>query len=241
MPKTSKCQVDLEVLTNIIIMENKTILPEKATHVGVLRSPVGNEHAIADRISAHRRAIFSVLHTGLARSHNGNPHASLRIETIFGTSVLVSGLASLVLSKKEVGTLSHHFKIHLERLLRLNQACPSPLVFFAAGCPPFPGLLHTRMLSLFGQLCRLRSGDNILARHALTIYSSTSLSSKSWFWQIRDICLQYDLPHPLQWLENPPEKVSMKKDVKCAIHSYWLRKLRTDAEKLKSLRFLKGL
>ena len=45
-----------------------------------------------------------------------------------------------------------------------------------------PALLHLRMFSLFGQLCRLRNGDNILARHAMNIFSSANSSSKSWFW-----------------------------------------------------------
>ena len=42
-------------------------------------------------------------------------------------------------------------------------------------------------------------------------------SSKSWFTQIRDISLQYRLPHPLVILDNPPTKESYKKMVKSHI------------------------
>ena len=58
------------------------------------------------------------------------------------------------------------------------------------------------MFSLFGQLCRLKEGDNVLAKHAMSIFSSASLSTRSWFWKLRQLCLQYGLPHPASWLSN---------------------------------------
>ena len=137
--------------------------------------------------------MYSVLSAGLAKGHRANPAASLRVENVFGVSVLLSGLASLVLTNKEESLLAGHFKIHIQRLLRLHQATPDPVVFLLAGCLPFQALLHLRMISLFGQLCRLRDGDNILARHASNIFSSASSPSKSWFWKLRQICLIYSL------------------------------------------------
>ena len=161
------------------------------------------------------------------------------MDNCFVFSVLLSGLCSLILTKKEETCLSPHFKVHIERLLKLFPSSPRSLVFLLAGRIPFPGLLHMRMLSLFGQICRLNSGNNVLAKHAINIFSSTSPSSWSWFWKIRDICLLYGLPHPSQLLHFPPTKLIMKKNVKNKVLSYWLETLRSEADDLPSLKYLK--
>ena len=54
-----------------------------AEHVGVLRSTVGNMPHVMARISAHTRAVMAVLPAGMARGHNGNPAASLKLETLW--------------------------------------------------------------------------------------------------------------------------------------------------------------
>ena len=74
---------------------------ETAEHVGVVRSVSGNLPSLLSRISAHKKALGAVLHTGLARSHRANPAASLRIQQVYANSVLFSGIGSHVLSEIE--------------------------------------------------------------------------------------------------------------------------------------------
>ena len=176
---------------------------------------------------------------GWPPGHRANPAASLRVETVYGVPVILSGLASLVLSTKEENMLGQHYKVHLERLLRLHQATPAPVVFMLAGCLPLPAQIHLRMFSLFGQLCRLRDGNNILAIRARDIFSSALVSSKSWFWKIRQLCLQYGVPHPLEWLSSRPSKLHVKSMSKAAVHQYWLHQLRCKSDSLPSLQYLK--
>ena len=90
------------------------------------------------------------MHAGLAKGHRANPAASLRVEVVFAAPVLLSGLASLVLTSKEEKILGQYYKVHLQRLLRLHQATPAPVVFFLAGCLPLRAQLHLRIFSLFG-------------------------------------------------------------------------------------------
>ena len=171
--KDTELRSAVELATNMLSLDGKIVTPcSEASHVGILRSVDGNGPNISARLTAHRRAVFSVLHSGLARGHRANPAASLRVESVYGASVLLSGLATLVLTTKEENMLGHHYKVHVQRLLKLHQATPAPAVFLIAGVLPFPGQLHLRMFSLFGQLCRLREGNNILANHAYNIYSS---------------------------------------------------------------------
>ena len=92
---------------------------------------------------------------------------------------------------------------------------------------------------MFGQICRLRNGDNILARHALNVLSSAQSSSKSWFWRLRDLCLQYGLPHPQDWLTSQPSKLQVKSMTKTAVLQHWLAILRTKTMSLPSLKYLR--
>ena len=92
---------------------------------------------------------------------------------------------------------------------------------------------------MFVQIRRLRNGDNILARHALNVLSSAQSSSKSWFWRLRDLCLQYGLPHPQDWLTSQPSKLQVKSMTKTAVLQHWLAILRTKTMSLPSLKYLR--
>ena len=136
--------------------------------------------------------------------------------------------------------VTQHYKVHLERLLKLHQATPAPVIFVLAGCLPLQAQLHLKMFSIFGQVCRLNAGDNILALMAGNIFSSsTSKNSKSWFWRIRQLALQYGLPHPAEWLSYQPSKTQVKRVTKSAVLQFWLAKLRDKAATLPSLQYLR--
>ena len=103
-----------------------------------------------DQMNGHRKAVSAVMHAGLARGHRANIAACLRVESVYGTAFLLSGLASLVLSSKEEATLGQYYKVYIQRLLKLHQATPAPVVFMLAGCLPLPAQLHMKMFSLSG-------------------------------------------------------------------------------------------
>ena len=95
--------------------------------------------------------------------------------------------------------------------------------------------LHIKQLTLFSMITRLP--HNILHSIAKYILTTSSDSSKSWFFHIRSLTLQYGLPHPLILLENPPSKFSFKKLVSSKVMEFWERKLRQSSIPLKSLRY----
>ena len=138
------------------------------------------------RQAAHTRALYAVLPAGLARDHDGNPAASLRVEKIYGVPVLLSGLSALVLSQTELSSIDHHYKVNLENLQRLYKATPSPVVHFLAGSLPASALLHIRQLSLLGMIARL-GPTNILHRHGLQVLTSQERQPHSWFIQVESL------------------------------------------------------
>ena len=185
------------------------------------------------RIAAHNRAIGATLFTGLAQRHRGNPAVGLKVAQIYATPVLLSGLASLVLSQSELNILDNHFKKTVQYVQKLHPKTPESIVYFLGGCLPVEAEIHLRQLSRFGMVARLPQDPlNIHARYVLTEAKTTF---KSWFTQIRDISLLYGLPHPLVILDNPPNKERYAKLVKSRIIDYWENKLRGQACMLPSL------
>ena len=169
---------------------------------------------------------------GLARGRRSNPVASLKILELYGTPVLMSGLASLVMSAKELSLVDQQLKRTIQNIIKLPNSSPTALVYFISGTLPGTAILHLRQLTLFGMVCRLpRDPLHQLACHALL--SSTSQSS--WFVKIRDLLLKYQLPHPLLLLKSPPQKDVYKKLLKSKVIDYWEKKLRLEASLLPSM------
>ena len=106
-----------------------------------------------------------------------------------------------------------------------------------AGSLPGEGVLHTKQLTLFAMVCRLQ--DNPLNKHARHVLTSSPPSTKSWLQQIRDLCLQYSLPHPLHLLDTPPSKGSFKLLVRNNVCEYWEKIIRNEVLELSSLQFFK--
>ena len=238
-PSGKKLASNLLKLSCPIVIDSKEVdYCTSADHVGVLRSVEGgNMPHILDRVSAHNRALSSVLYSGAARHHRANPTATLQLEKLYGCPVLLSGIPSLVLSKKELGILHRHHRVTLCRLQKLASTTPDCVVYFLAGTLPICALLHLRQLGLLGMLARLGE-SSILQQHGRQVLLKTK--SRSWFHEIRSICQQYDLPDPLLTLQSPPSKDPWKRLCKAKVVSWWEEKFRGEASLLSSLSFFRS-
>ena len=224
-----------QVVSPISMNGVRVSFSQEAEHVGILRTIMpGNMANLLARESAHTRAVHAVLSAGLARDHLGNPAAAIRVEKVYGLPVLLSGLSALVLKKSELETLDHHYKVSLERFQRLYKATPAPVVYFLAGSLPASALLHLKQLSLLSMIARLGK-ENILHQHGWQVLSSPEAFKSSWFLSIREICLQYSLPDPLETLTDPPSALSYKQTTKLKVLDFWSTKLRNEVIRLDSL------
>ena len=201
---------------------------DTAKHVGVLRSVSGNLPHIHQRIVKHRKALASILFTGMSRSHRASPLASLQVDRIFGSPVLFSGMASLILNKSEVDNIAKHVKQTVQGLIKLCQRTPDVVIFMLSGT--FPGD-DLKQLTLFGMITRLP--NNILNEIAKP--NLLHGDKKSWFALICSLCIQYCLPHPLTLLQKPLEKAAFKSLIKLRIADFWQIKLMERATELSFL------
>jgi hypothetical protein len=190
---------------------------------------------ILDRVSAHRRAMASVLPAGAALHHRANPKSTMQLERLYGCPVLLSGLAALVLTSREIAMVHRHHRLTLCRLQKLPSTTPDCVVFFLAGSLPATGLIHLRQLGLLGMIARL--GENSILQQLGRQVLLSNGRGKSWFLQVRTISEQYNLPDPLLVLQTPPSKHSWKALCKSRIISWWEVRLRGEAILLPSLKY----
>ena len=220
--------VDHAMNTQQITINNIPVkLVSEAEHVGVLRNTSGNLPHIVNRVAMHKNALYALLPAGIAKRQRGNPAASLKLSQLYGAPVLLSGMATLVLSEAEQKIVDGHYLSTLQRLLRLHDKTPRSMIYFLSGSLPATALLHQRHMALFSMICHLK--EDPLHTHASYALLHSKKCSKSWFVQIRDICLQYGLPHPLKLLEDPLSKQRLKTMVKTKIIGYWQELLVAEA------------
>ena len=232
-------QISIDQSVNPIVINGDRIqFVDTAEHVGVVRHTSGNGPAILARCSAHQKALAAVLSQGLAKGHRANPAFGLQIHRLYAVPVLLSGLGALILTNKEVDVIELHFRNTLRQILRLFKGTPRSIIYFLAGSLPGTALLHLKQLSLFGMISR--KTDNILHSHAVNIFSSLTIAKNSWFFQIRQHCIMYDLPHPSCLLDRPLSKLAFKKLLKSKVINYWECLLRAEIECLRSVPFFKA-
>ena len=221
---------------NPISIDEQTVdFSSEAEHVGVTRSCDGNMPNLLKRISAHRKALHASLAAGASRGHRANIAATLKLEKIYAMPVLFSGLASLVLNNYEVNCVDHHYTNILQQLLKLHTGTPRAVVYFLSGSLPAKAILHVKQLGLFSMISHLP--DDPLFLHARSVLTTHPPTSKSWFVQIRSLCLMYGLPHPLGQLESPLPKPEFKKLVRSLVLDHWEQHLRQEVSHLPSLRY----
>ena len=149
--------------------------------------------------------------------------------------VLLSCVATLVLSINELQIIHSHHKSTLQNIMKLCKNTPESVIMFLAGSPGATATIHMRQLNICGMFCQQPSNIlNKIARHKLMCEED---SSPSWFVLLRNICQKYNLPSPLSLLDNPQNKNTFKKLVKSKVIDYWESKFRADAISLPSLKY----
>lgn len=187
---------------------------------------------VLNRLSAHRRAVHSILHCGLAKGHRGNPASGLRLERAYGAPVLLSGTAALILNGAEISALHQHYKCSVRQILRLPITTPESYIMFIAGSLPATAFIHLHTLTLLGMIGRL-GRDGILNK--IGCQALLAGSTHSWFVMVRHTTQRYGLPDPLLILQKPPSKSQWKSLCKSKVISWWETHYRGEADVLESL------
>ena len=82
-----------------------------------VRGSISNLLNLMHRVTAHKKTLGA---TGLAQRHRGKPTVGLKVNQIYGTPVLLSGVASLVLTKSKLTILNKHQKKTIQKIQKFH-------------------------------------------------------------------------------------------------------------------------
>ena len=144
---------------------------------------------------------------GLAKNHWGIPSSSLRVEALYCTPVLLSGLAPLLIIPAEMETLAVYQRKILRQILKLPKSTAAPAIYFLAGALPVEAQIHLRQLGLLLMVTHFPATNPL---RQVALFSLQNPSKYSWFTHICSISEQYGLPEPMQLFADPPPRLATR-------------------------------
>ena len=173
---------------------NRVPIEPQFTHLGLEWKAGRARPNISKCVTAARRTAYSLLGAGLHGRNGLDPMTSMRVITLYVVPRLLHSLEATVLKKSEA-------------------------IYLMLGAMPIEAEIHARMLSLFGNITRLKSGDALkeLARRQLAMSSS---NPGSWFTHLEVIATTYEIDLH-QALQMPWPNNSWKSFWKNAVKCHW--------------------
>ena len=205
-------------------------------HLG-LEWSAGKRYPNVDaRVSSARRLSYLLFGSGLHGRNGLDPGASFKVITSYVSGSLLHGLNATVLPAKEFAKADSYYKTLLRRIQSLPTSTATSAIYRLLGAIPLEGIYHMRVMSLFGQICRL-SSEHPLKRLAVRQLAIRENNSGSWFSQLRTIADRYEIDITSQLL-YPWSKASWKSHYKRVIQEAWEARLRKDCHEKSSLAYI---
>ena len=125
----------------------------------------------------------------------------------------------------------------MKLLLSIPVTTTYPAVYIISGTIPVEATIHRGALTLFGNISRLTS-SSIEKRIAHRKLNVKGQKSNSWFVALRELCFKYDLPQPLDILNDPQGKEKLKRIVYKQVDDNWSSRLAHQSTLYSSLKTL---
>ena len=210
----------------------------QASHIGIQKSEnCSAMTTVTENIRKARRALYSLMGTGLHGENGLDPETAMSMIRAFILSILNYGLEIVLPKGKNLDNINRQYKKWIKQILSLYINMADPAVFILAGTLPIEAEMHIKAITLYGNITRAKKSsiEWKLAERQLTIKSH---DSHSWFIEIKELCLKYDILNIYNYLENPLSKNQWKKMIKTKIYTYWKSRLLEEAKLYKSLKFM---
>ena len=174
---------------------------------------------------------------GLHGLNGVNPEVSVLLWNLYIQVIqprLLYGLESIQLSRADISKLEKYQGDFLRQIQHLPERVAACSVYILSGLLPVEAEIHKSQLTLFGNIICQDCVERDLAIRQLAV---KDLKSKSWFITIQETLFQYNLPSAHDLIENPPEKITWKAQVKLHIRKYWEKSI-AEARLKSTLRYL---
>jgi len=181
---------------------NDNIMPVTTTtpHIGIQRDSQNTcLNTIENNLKKSRRALYSLMHTGLPGENGLDPTTYISLLRTFDFPIMLYGLETLLPSGKNLELLNKQHKKIIKQVLSLPTNVANPSIYILSGLLPVEVEIHKKALNLFGNICR-SSQDSIEWRVAEGQLGLKNMKSHSWFVDIKKLFIKYELENPYEYL-----------------------------------------
>ena len=190
---------------------------------------------INKNVQKARWAAYSLLSTGVHGRNGLDPPTSFRIIQLYVIPRLLQGLEATCLLRSDIQALDTFYKKLLRQIQGLPESVATDAIYLLIGSLPIETVLHQRILSLFGNICRLDSNEPM---HQMALRQLATADDKlySWFSQLNTIAQKYQIDLHLA-LVHPWPKEAWKRYCKNTVRDIWWNELLTKACEKTTLRW----
>ena len=217
------------------IGESAVSIDESFVHLGLQWLGNTGRVDVQHNIQKARRMAYALLKTGLHGVNGLDPPAAYKIIQCYVTPKILHGIEAVVLRKEDILAMSQMYKKMLKQIQGLPQNTADEYVYLLIGSIPLEGQIHQKIMSLFGNICRLPKEHKLLQIGQRQLASRLD-SKHSWFTMVDGIGQQYDLDIHSN-LRMPKPKTEWKNIVKAAVKTYWERTLNDSLREKKTLQW----
>ena len=217
---------------------NDMPIVEKTTHIGITRSSKNSTMTtVEENIKKARRTLYSLMSTGMHGENGLDPSTTIALFRVYVLPVLTYGLEVVIPKYKAFEVLDKFHRKTIKQIMSLQTTVADPAVYMISGLLPMEAEIHIKILTLFGNICRLdrSSIEWQIAERQLTI---KSFKSNSWFIDLKKICAKYEISNIQQYLYNPLTKLKWKSTITSKIKKFWINKIIDNKNMYSSLRYL---
>lgn len=211
---------------------------KKTTHMGMMRTGVLSDSlGVESNIQKARRSLYSLMPAGLHGENGLDPESAIHVFQLYVLPVLLYGLEVAVPTKHNLELVERYLRTTLKQILSLPISVATPVIYILSGVLPAEALIHKKVLSLFGNICRLDE-SSIEKRLAYRQLAVKTYHSNSWFILVKELLIKYSLPTSTDLLKSQLTNSEWKRQFSKSVDSYWVKRLIFETTLYPSLKFL---
>ena len=175
---------------------------ENNEHLGIVVSGKNEELKNVDRrIQECRKSLYSLLGPAYAFKCLLPPSVKIHLWRTYCLPILWSGLSALPIRPNQMKSAKTFQNKILRSFLHLSKVSPIPALYFLLGELPIEARIHIGVLTLFHSIWS--NPETTIFRIVQYILMMSDSKSCTWSAHVRNLCLIYDLPDPLELLSCP--------------------------------------
>ena len=204
--KLKSVEILLENVPALLTFYDKpvSLVLEPYQHIGVPQSPRNQSRVIIDQRITKATEVSYMMQDSTKNSLRGiSPLTNRKMFNSYYQPVFLYGTDTMQINKTDLDRLETSYRHILKKLMCLPDSVASPAVYLSIGIFPAEAQRDLDIVSLFGQLAvcpdDIQKIRNIIEGN-LTYYS---VNFHGWRALVRKVCLRYNLPDPLLYMQHP--------------------------------------